>query len=225
MVQLRDYQIKTLNKLIKYDNSFVFWPRQTGKSTLISAYIENFVINNSGKDILFICDSRRCIKYARNKIIDNLYYLVNNIKNSNKISFVNSNILTFFSFDFDLYYHLNFLKPELVIFDELYISDSTRDDVKITEFSYYMKNFNCKSIFISSRIDTRVIKSLDYRNQYYINIIPTNDKDLHLSENNNDYKIIINELSYKPDELLDYFDLNYQRKKKLKKLNKIADGK
>ena len=65
-----------------------------------------------------------------------------------------------------------------------------------------------------------VIKMLDDKNDFYINIIEPNENDLDIGH---DYKEKIKELSYKPENLLDYNNVVYQRKKKLKKLNIISN--
>jgi uncharacterized protein YciU (UPF0263 family) len=65
-----------------------------------------------------------------------------------------------------------------------------------------------------------VINLLDHNNDWYINIIPPSI-DMNIERDN--YKEKVKELEkYKSDELLDYFELLFQRKKKLQKLNKIS---
>ena len=53
-MNLNTQQFITLNQLIKHNNSFIFWPRQTGKSFLLSAYIEYFINNNYDQNIIYI---------------------------------------------------------------------------------------------------------------------------------------------------------------------------
>lgn len=215
---LIDYNISLLNKVIKNDNSLLFWPRQTGKSTLLSYYIENFVENNNNQDIIFFNDDREHNKYSKSKLIHDICNVIVKKKYTGvyEMSFKNENFLTFCSIQ-ESYEHTLFrLKPSIIIYDNFHHKN-------LNNYRYlfmYLNLNNCKSIFTSNSIDTRVIKALDYKNNYYINIRRNNSS---YESYNYDF-LIKKELSYKPDELLDFNDTIYQRRKKLQVLNKISNG-
>jgi superfamily II DNA or RNA helicase len=159
-MKLRDYQLYAFNKLIKHDNSFIFWPRQIGKSFLLSAYIEYFVNYNNDQDIVFICDIGKYIDNSKSKLVNDLPYLIEKIR-KNDIEFINSNYVSFFSFQSDFIQQLYSLKPSLIIYDEFFISKNMKEANNFTELFNYMNNSRCKSLFTSTRIDMRIIKALD----------------------------------------------------------------
>ena len=74
-------------------------------------------------------------------------------------------------------------------------------------------------------MDLDVIKMLDSKNDFYFNIMPPTFKDdnIDLLIECSHIKDVIEKLD-KPDYLLDYFDKIYLRRKKLKRINKIANG-
>jgi hypothetical protein len=224
-LKIRDHQIYALNKLLKYQKSFLFWPRQTGKSFTISLFLDYFVNNNHNQNILFISNNKFYIKNDKDKIMRNIGNLILDKHRSEDINFINDNYLQFVSINQNYEYQLKELTPSLIIFDEFNI-DKISSLEKIINYiagkaEFSNLNINPKCIFTSTFIDMKVINLLDYNNDWYINIIPPS-KDMNIEFDN--YKDKVNELSkYKSDELLDYCELLYQRKRKIQKLNKISE--
>ena len=84
---------------------------------------------------------------------------------------------------------------------------------------------NCKVVFTSYEMNLRIVRILDVTNNYYINIMPGDDlsNGLGISTKLIVPTIVIDELSYKPDELIDYDDLIFKRRKKLKQLKLLSE--
>ena len=139
-----------------------------------------------------------------------------------EMSFLNDNYLTFCSIQESYEHILHKLKPSVIIYDEFY-----HKDLKKYEYlAYYLDNNNCKVIFTSTYIDTRIIKLFDSKNDFYINIRKITKDNIEPFFKNYDYKRLLRkDLSYKKTELLDFDDVIYQRKKKLEYLKKITNGK
>lgn len=214
-MKIRDHQIYALNKFLKYQKSFLFWPRQTGKGFTISLFLDYFVNNNHSQNILFISNKKEYIKNDKNRIMQNIGNLTVDKHRTENLYFINDNYLQFISINQNYSYQLKELNPSLVIFDEFNIDKISN----LEAIANYIKINNCKCIFTSTFIDMKVINLLDSNNDWYINIIPPSD-DIELYF----YKDRVKELEkYKSDELLDYMDLIYQRRKKIKKLNKISE--
>jgi len=222
-MQLNKYQQNTFNKLLKFDRSFVFWPRQWGKSILLISYLEWFVTNHHQQNILLLVNKMAYLNSMKAKIKTNLGNLLLDRHRTDDLYFINENYLKFGSIYQPLEFKLYNLKPSLILYDEFIIFDL----VDLLPIKKYIDNFNCKCVFTSTFIDLSVIKMLDNKNDFYFNIIPPS-----LKEDDSDYarlyfthmKGIVKELSYKPDYLLDYFEKIYQRKLKLKRINLIANG-
>lgn len=223
-MKLTTTQKHAYRKLLKYNNSFIFWTRQSGKTYLLTYFIENFVQNNKDKDILFIIDDEKYIRNSKKRILDEISkYVLIKIGN-NDIRFINNNFLRFCTINYRFESTLIHTKPDVIIYDEFIIRDLNKIDLLIK----YIEISKCKCIFTSTYIDTKVIKALDYKNNYYINILPFfGHYDFSPFHRNIEYdhkKIVYTELSYKPDELLDYRDIAYERMIKLKRLNEISNG-
>jgi len=219
-MQLKQHQLYTYNKILKHQKSFIFWPRQTGKSYILSHYLEQFVNNNKDQDILFISNNKRYFTIDRDRIMKNIGYLTIDKHRTENIYFINNNYLEFCSINQDFAYLFYQFKPSLIIYDEFHVDRTDR----LTLVYNYITNNSPKCIFTSTFIDMDVIKLLDFNNDWYINILPTSEMmgDQYLGQVDN-YKEKFKLLSYKPDNLLDFFDVIYQRKKKLKLLNKISN--
>ena len=218
---LRDYQILAFNKLIENDKSFIFWPRAKGKTYLIHSFIDYFVKNNNDQEIIiFVNDGRRTpdIMKKIRIFLDN----AGSVQSGKKL--INNNNITIISILSNCYSEaLRSKNPSLIIFDEFAINNLNN----LGELSNYINNFNCKTIFTASYINTIAIKTLDRKNDFYINIKRISDDDLYnyYRFKNYDYDSLIkNILSYKSDKLLDFDDTIYQRRKKLQALNKISNG-
>lgn len=218
-MQLLDYQQRVFNKLLKFDKSFMFWPRQTGKSQILIAILEYFIQNNKDINILFIVHNKESIKNLLSKVYREIGSLVvDRHRTDDYLYFINNNSCKFSEIHNCTLSIMNLLKPTIILYDELWINNV--NDLAILK--HYIKISKCKSIFTSTRVDLDIIKLLDSNNDYYINIMPVFDDEHKIDFNLN--KEIIKELSYKPDHLLDYGDVVYQRKVKLKKLKEISDG-
>jgi len=155
----------------------------------------------------------------RDRIMKNIGYLTIDKHRTENISFINNNYLQFCSINQDFAYLFYQLKPSLIIYDEFHVN--TVD--KLAVVYNYITNKNPKCIFTSTFMDIDVIKLLDFNNDWYINILPTSEITGDLNIESENYKEKFKLLSYKPDHLLDFFDVIYQRKKKLKILNKISN--
>jgi len=203
----RKHQTYVFNKLLIHNKSFIFWPRQTGKSYLLSFIIEQFVNNNNNKDILFIIDDKNNINISKSRIINDIFSSIKKIR-INELELVNDNYITFCPLDKNMNYTLHMLSPLLIIYDEFFIYNLD----KLSGLNNYISTHNCKCIFTSTSIDLNVVSLLDHNDDFYINIIPYPRLDL---------KHLLKTLSYKKSELLDYFDLSFIRKIKIEALNYI----
>ena len=194
-----------------------------GKSLLLSYYIENFVENNNDQDIVFFNDDKKRNAFSKDRLIRDIRHVTVSKKyiGAYEIAFKNENYLRFCSIQ-ESYVHFLFrLKPSLIIYDEFCHKNLN----KYNDLFLYLLNNRCKVIFTSTYIDTRVIKLLDYRNDFYINIKRITEDNIEPKFKNYDYDSLIRkELSYKTTELLDFDDTIYQRRKKLKELNDISNG-
>jgi hypothetical protein len=216
-MKIRDHQIYALNKILKYQKSFLFWPRQTGKSFTIFLFLDYFVNNNNSQNILFISNKKEYISVNRDRILKNIGNLTVDKHRSDNLYFINNNYLQFISINQDYGYQLRELTPSLVIFDEFNVDRIS----SLESIGNYIKFSKCKCIFSSTFMDMMVINLLDSNNDWYINIIPPSI-DMNIERDN--YQEKVKELEkYKSDELLDYCELLFQRKKKLQKLNKISE--
>jgi len=219
---LRDYQEYALSNFIKNDKSMFFWSRQTGKSFVINKMIENFVINNNDKKIFFIIDYKKYFRDFMSKIRNDINNVV--VKySSNNINFINNNKLTFCSITDNFFSILTSYNPELIVIDGFSkITNGINNVQYLNMFINMVSNkCKCKCIF-TFEYNINIIKTLDYKNDYYINIIPYDINDTLMIDSS--YKLnsnILKDLSYKPYELLDYSNLSYIRKKKIKKLNSL----
>lgn len=201
---LNNYQLYTLNKLIKHDNCFLFWPRQTGKTTLMSFYIGNYVKNNYGQNIIFIVNDKKRIRDSNYKIVRDLYDSKVITKNyNNSLFFINDNILKFIKIDNIINNPTGLFNNSLIIYDEFYYHEKL---INLVHHLKYVEKY--KSIFTSTDMNIDIIKKIDFKNNYYININTKYQK--------------FPEFDYKENQLMDFNDLSYQRKSKIKLLNKIS---
>ncbi len=216
-MQLRDYQLSIFNKLIKFDKSILLCPRQIGKTQILIEFLNYYINNNKDKNILFVVSNSRNIKMLMERIYHQFGSIIlNKHRTENFLYLINNNSCKILQFSKINLEKLNLFPPSIIIFDEFDINSNV-DDFYIINF--YIKYFNCKSIFVSSSshieqnrlqdsgINLDIIKLLDKNNDYFINI----------TYNNIDIEII-KELSYKPYYLLHLNDLQYNRKQKLKNL-------
>lgn len=222
---LRKNQEQAFNNIAKYGKAFIFWGRQTGKSFLLSSIIQSYAANKKGTDILFFIKNKTYIKIAQDKVLKDIKNSIRSSKPS-EIVLINNNYLTFCSIKEEYDYYLQHLNPSLIIFDDYDIADF----YKFNNLTYYILKNNCKCIFTSSKIDKidlKIVKLLDYNNDYYINIM-SNDYEYPISFVDKDKLIItpdiLKELSYKPDELIDYDDIIFKRRKKLKQLKLLSEN-
>lgn len=217
---MRLYQANAYNKILQHNNSFFIWPRQSGKSTLLSYVISDFVKNNIDKDILFFHNNAKSSNNGRNKLLQDLGDIImSKIRNKNGLNFINNNYLEFCTLDQNYQYLLFRNKPSLIIYDDLCINNINR----LIDLELDIDTFKIKTIFTSTYFDTDAIRLLDHRNNFYVNILPP-----FLEKNTykmyNDYKNMVrSKLNYKSKELID-FDDSYLRIEKIKQLNKIANG-
>jgi hypothetical protein len=173
---LRKYEKNAFNKIIKYDKSLIIWPRQTGKSFIIYKSIENFVINNKDKKIFFITDSIRNFNNAISKIYKDIGTVVLN-NSSSTIRFINNNNLKFLSINNKFSSYLTY-NPDYIIIDS-HIGIRKNID-NILDLNMYINSSNskkCKCLF-TFLYDIDIIKIIDYKNDFYINILPYEYKSL-----------------------------------------------
>lgn len=222
---LQRNQQQAFNNIVKYGKAFIFWGRQTGKSYLLSQIIQTFASNTKSSDIIYFCDQKNHIKNTKSILTRNIDKSIRPPGRSgrkpkeNEIFLINNNYLTFCTIkEYD--YYLLHLKPSLIIYDNFlakYISDS---DYLVK----YIMESNCKVVITSYEMNLRLVRALDVNNNYYINIMPGDDiPNLGISTKLIVDPIIMNELSYKPDELIDYDDLIFKRRKKLKQLKLLSE--
>jgi len=236
-MELKKYQEEVFNKLLKHDKTFIFWSRQMGKSYLIEYYLNYFINNKINENIIYFTKYYKYCVNLKNKLLN--YNIVTQTNHS--ILFKNNITLRFCKFEEGYAYTLRGLLPSLIIFDEFSIKDLNGSDlIRLTELIYYINTNKCKIIFISTHIDIRLVRLMDGKNDYYINVMQ-NFEILKNSNNisggpiyNTEYlaefggseyrKILEKEFSYKPFNLLDFNDLSYQRKCKLKILREISNN-
>lgn len=222
MLELTNIQKNALNKLIKNNESFIFWPRQSGKSRLLVHYIEYLVNNSKDEEIIYVGYDQKNSELFGNKIIYHTPNIIKKYKNKKELSFINNNYITFYTNNGDnLEYLISCLKPTLMLFDDFMFNNKFNSIIPLLS---YLK---CKLIFTSNYIDFELIKSLDYNNNFYINIIPQYKENWIHDRNSNCYefeKLVKENLYYKSSELLDFDNIIFQRDKKLKIINKIANG-
>jgi len=221
---LKRNQQQAFNNIVKYGKAFIFWGRQTGKSYLLSHIIQDFAAITKSSDILFFCDQKNHIKIYQDKVLKDIPKSVRKSK-PGEITLFNNNYLTFCSIkEYD--YYLRHLNPSLIIFDNYLIKDFSLFNNLIL---YILEHNNCKCIFTSYKIDLKLVKKLD-RNDFYINIMPSDNDYPYPFPNQIDDrdKIIITQeileyIATKPDELVDYDDVIFKRRKKLKQLKLLSE--
>jgi len=213
-------QQQAFNNIVKYGKAFIFWGRCTGKTHLLSHIIQTYVGNKKDEDIIFFVNQKNHIQTAKYRIIKDLHHSIRSPSKSGRkqkpeeVLLINNNYLTICSIkEYD--YYLLHLKPTLIIYDDFlstYLSNNF--DCLI---NYIRKDLNCKVVFTSYDMDMRLVRLLDVNNDYYINIMP--GKELIVSPNVMDELLL-----YKSDELIDYDDVVFQRRKKLKQLKILSNG-
>lgn len=205
-----------VRKILYYDKSFLLWARQTGKTTIIFDYLKNYVQQNKNSDILFFCNDEK-ICNTKNLLFRNCHSIILN-HNEKYINFINKNKLKFCSIRCDNFKYLHYLKPNLIIFDDIF------KYVKAMEYLIKYVNCNgdsCKCLLTGTYTDGDLVKSFDCYNDFYINIKKENKK-LDFDSKLNDVSLEINFFSYKPIDLLDINDIRYERKKKLIIINELS---
>ena len=227
---LKRNQQQAFNNIVKYGKAFIFWGRQTGKSYLLSQIIQTFAVNTKSSDILFFTNNKNKIQHYRDKILMDCIKVMRTPNRNKKpkpeeLFLINNNYITFCSIkEYD--YYLEHLKPSLIIFDDFLMSDSSQFDRLI---KYILYNNNTKCVFASYKINLNLVKKLD-RNDFYINIMPSDNDYPYPFPNQIDDrdKIIITQeileyIATKPDELVDYDDVIFKRRKKLKQLKLLSE--
>jgi hypothetical protein len=211
--ELKPHQVAAFYKIIRNDKSIIIWPRRYGKSYLVYYYIENYIKNNFDKNILFFETGMQHINAHKHNLLSNIdQKLIKKIKEKELI-FINGNNIKFnniYQKKFNLNYELFFM-PDLIIYDN---NNYNSNLLNIRDISNYIYCNKIRSIFTSDQIDLNLIKILDYRKDYYLNI----QLDLQ-----SDINFIKRQFSYKYYDLFDINDTLYQRGKKLQILNKIAN--
>jgi len=217
---LRAYQKIAFDKINDNDKSIIIWPRQTGKSYLINKIIENFVINNSNKKIIFITESESYFAHSTLRIEKDINNVVVRY-NKYDISFINNNKLIFFSIRNNIFPLLSNYNPQLIVAD-CYKKIQKSKTNNILEINMYSDISKCKCLY-TFFYDINIIKDIDYKNDCYINILPYEkinnysfDTDESIINSN-----VVKDLSYKPCVLLDYYNLTFIRKRKIQILNSL----
>lgn len=216
-MELNKYQKYSYKSILNHDKNILLWNRQLGKTTIILHYIRNFILNNINTDIIFFSNSESFWLEIRSKIFNSLgkYVIENTSVVSKKIRFINNNDLKFISINnYDYFIDLIRIKPELIIFDEIW----NMKNEKLDKLHFYVCNNSCKVILTGTNISMENILFLDSQNDYYINI---NSDSITYNEITNEIR---KWLSYKPNHLIDFDNILFQRKKKLERLKKITNG-
>jgi hypothetical protein len=131
--------MNVVRKLLSFDKSILLWARKTGKTTTIFDYLYIYVQENQNSDILFFCNNEKLCNDAKNFLFRN--YRANIIGQNEKfIKLINNNILKFCSIRSEYIKDLLYLKPELIIFDEIYINDIK--DIKDMDILIHFINHN-----------------------------------------------------------------------------------
>jgi hypothetical protein len=167
-MKLKNYQNDTLRKLIYHDKSFLLWARHTGKSGVLYAYIENYVKYNNDHDIIFFGNYQKNCEHNQTEMLK--FFSQSNIIigiTKNTIKFINNNALKFHSIGDSYCNDLMYLKPELIIYDELFYEKISSKFEILMNYIYY---HNCKCIFTGTKVEFDIIKKIDCKNDYYINI-------------------------------------------------------
>jgi len=195
------------NKVEKYDNSLLVWKRGSGKTEFLIKYVYEYILNNKHKDILLLGNSKHEIEHFKRRFITNFINspIIKKIKDMN-ISLINENMIHFNIINNNnIEFFLRKFNPELIIYEDLWDNILVK---KLLDFSYLCKS---KIIITTSKYDHLFLKDIDYYNNFYINI------------NKND-NFLRKQFKYKPHYLID-FDIKFERKLKLEKINKIRNGK
>lgn len=215
MIDLRNYQQFTYNKILLNNKNLIIWPRQTGKTFLLLKFLEDYIKSNYDKDILVLSNTKQQSLSLKYKMISYLFETIFKIRDKN-LSLINDNYIEFSSVGSNYSHLLYKLKPDLIIFEEIYNENSDN----FLELISYIDRTKCKCIFTSTYINIKTITTIDYRNDYYINLI-----EFFKDENSPNIKKL---LYYKPDVLLDYDSKStytiFQRREKLKRINKISEN-
>lgn len=211
-----------VRKLLCYDKSILLWARQTGKTTIIFDYLNIYVQQNQNCDILFFCNKEKLCNDAKNFLFRNYKNVVD--QNRKHIKLTNNNRLKFCSIRSEYHNDLLYLKPELIIFDDVSV------DIKCLDYLIDFINSNCyrkydppcKCLLTGTYINGDLIKSIDCYNDFYINLKKENNQIKNCYSDHNNVSLDINFFSYKPTNLFDADDIRYERKKKLIKINELS---
>ena len=212
-----------VRKLLYIDKSILLWARQTGKTSTIFEYINTYIQENKNKDILFFCDNMKLCDNAKKKLFETYYSII--VKHNEKFTYlINNNKLKFCSIISEYYSDLLYLKPDLIIFDEIYKNTDIKYFDNLIHFINHSKHDPpCKCLLTGTYINSDLIKSIDRYNDFYINFKKQNNKPINNFDFNFDcVPLDINFFSYKPTNLLDVDDIRHERKKKLIKINEIT---
>ena len=211
--------------IVKYGKAFIFWGKQTGKSHLLSHIIQTYVANKKSEDIVFFVNQKNHIQSSKLEFIKNSHNSIRlHSKSARKqkpeeVFLINNNYLTICSIkEYD--YYLYHLKPSLIVFDDFSLKNGLDNYNCLIK---YLQESNCKVVFTSINMDMSLIRILDINNEYYINIMQCKDILTGISTKVIVPPNIIDELSYKPDELIDYDNVIFQRRKKLKQLKILSE--
>ena len=197
---LRYYQKYTIDKFIDRQKCFISWIRQSGKNYTINKFLEYYVTNNNNKSILYICDGDKRINDNSYKILQDVNPGIIQKVKSVYIDFVNNNNLTFLSIN--KIEKILFYKYDLIIYNDIYRINN------IDILNNYINVHSCKCIFFTFQMSDNIFKALDYKNDFYINILT----------NKNIKKCDLMRYYNKSKEDIDIFDTNFERNYKLKKL-------
>lgn len=209
---LRDYQSYALKKIIENDKSFLFWPRQTGKDYVISKFLEKFINDNKDSVVLYICDYLKDITWHKDKLLKIINYNLVKTSLKSEIKFINNNRLIFCSIDDDFFKISRGTNTKVVIYNDAY---RARNLGLLKTFIY---NIDCKCIFTSLNINTKILDVIDSNDNFYINVM-TYPKH----ENDFDFRINKDYFNYKSKDMFDYMDKSFQRKRKLQELKKVSE--
>lgn len=200
---LRYYQKYTIDKFIDNQKCFICWNRQSGKDYTINNFLEYYVTNNSNKNIMYICSANDKIKNHIHKILKDIDHKVIQKVKSIYIDFINNNELIFSSINtVEKILFNKYDKYDLIIYNDIYKINN------IDILNNYINVHKCKCIFSTWQMSDNIFKTVDYKNDFYINILT----------NQNLKKYDLMRYYNKSKENIDIFDTNFERNYKLKKL-------
>jgi len=238
MPELREYQKYVFNKFkYEHDKLFLVWFRQSGKSFLMVKIVEDFILNNKGKKILFFVDKKQYITHFKDMVIRNIpsNYCISKHRSDDCLYFINDNFLQFCSFKQGMS-PLFTPAPDLVILDTIFLTPTETQRTQLKLLKIFMDAIVCKWIVVPAltELPDIYLDILDNDDTFYVNVLSYHmlNNGIETPKGEDSW---VNHYTFKEDkclewfhnkrpEMVEYMSKNYMRRLKLKKLKKIQDG-